>query len=387
MAAASLAGLRPERARPLLAELTRASLLTEHAPGRFAFHDLLHAYAAEQSRARDSSAVRKKARRRLLDHYLHTARAAHKLLYPTRGPIIVAPLQPGVTVEDGLTNYSQALAWFDAEHQVLLAAVTLAASSGLDTAAWQLPWLLETFFYRRCHWHDWAATQHIALAAAQRLGDQYAQAQASRGIASAQIELGCYDSAQGHLDQALRIHEEAGDRLGQARIHLDISRALDYQERWREALAHSRQSLSLARAAGDQARTTHADALNHTGWYLAKLGSYQEAIGFCEQALAMHRQLGDIHSEPATLDSLAYAHRHLGHYAEAARYYRSAVDLYAKLGSYYHQAETLTYAGDAHHDGGDIPAARDAWTQALAILEDLHHPHAEHVRAKLHPPA
>jgi hypothetical protein len=74
------------------------------------------------------------------------------------------------------------------------------------------------------------------------------------------------------------------------------------------------------------------------GWNLAMTGSYQQALGFCQQALALHHQLGDKHSEPSTLDSLAYAHRHLGH---------------------------------------------DAWTQALAILDDLRHPHAEQVRTKL----
>ena len=52
-AAASLAGIAPDRARVLLAELTRGHLLSEHRPGRYAFHDLLRAYATEQARDRD----------------------------------------------------------------------------------------------------------------------------------------------------------------------------------------------------------------------------------------------------------------------------------------------------------------------------------------------
>ena len=43
-AAASLAGLPHDQTRQLLDHLTRAHLLTEHAPGRFEFHDLLRAY-------------------------------------------------------------------------------------------------------------------------------------------------------------------------------------------------------------------------------------------------------------------------------------------------------------------------------------------------------
>lgn len=382
-AAASLAGLRPVQARRLLAELARANLLTEHAPGRYAFHDLLRAYAAGQASVTGSTADRRTAIHRMLDHYLHSARAADRLLYPSRRPITLGAPQPGVTLEDSLTSHGRALAWFDAEHRVLLAAISLAEENGFDVHAWQIPWVLETFFYRRSHWHDWAATQHIALAAAQRLADQHAQAEARRGIASAQIELGRYDDALGHLALALRLHQEALDLAVQARIHMDTARALDLLGRHREALGCSRRAVRLSRAAGDQAKSTQADALNQMGWCLALLGSYQQALRSCQQAVTLHRQAGDKHGEPTALDSLAYAHSHLGHHAEAADCYRQAVELFAELGFRYKKAETLIYVGDAHHAGGNIPAARTAWTQALTALDDLHHPDAEQVRAKL----
>src|SRR5450755_804820 len=44
-ATASLAAVDERRARRLLGELARDFLITEHAPGRYAFHDLLRAYA------------------------------------------------------------------------------------------------------------------------------------------------------------------------------------------------------------------------------------------------------------------------------------------------------------------------------------------------------
>ena len=48
-AAASLAGLDETAGRRLLRELSRAQMLSEHLPGRYAVHDLLRAYAAEFS--------------------------------------------------------------------------------------------------------------------------------------------------------------------------------------------------------------------------------------------------------------------------------------------------------------------------------------------------
>src|ERR1700761_9203856 len=74
-AAASLAGVPVAQARVALRDLTRASLLMEVVPGRFAFHDLLRAYAAEQVTPPEDIAS---TTRRMLDHYLHTAYRAHR---------------------------------------------------------------------------------------------------------------------------------------------------------------------------------------------------------------------------------------------------------------------------------------------------------------------
>ena len=44
----TLASVPRARAAALLGELTAASMTTESAPGRYAFHDLLQVYAAER---------------------------------------------------------------------------------------------------------------------------------------------------------------------------------------------------------------------------------------------------------------------------------------------------------------------------------------------------
>jgi tetratricopeptide (TPR) repeat protein len=129
-----------------------------------------------------------------------------------------------------------------------------------------------------------------------------------------------------------------------------------------------------------------ADALNQIGWYLAQLGRHRQALGYCQRAVALSQQLGHKHLQPVAFDSLAYVYQHLGHHGEAADCYRRAVELHEELGHRYQKAETLGYVGDAHHADDNLPAARQAWTQALAILDDVHHPDAEPLRAKLHSP-
>jgi DNA-binding SARP family transcriptional activator/tetratricopeptide (TPR) repeat protein len=379
-AAASLASLPAGQARQLLGKLTAAGLLTEHTPGRYAFHDLLRAYAAEQASATDSAADRLAAIHRLADHYVHTGNAADRLLYPTRMPIALLPAPPG-TQPEHLSSEAAALEWFGTEHHVLLAMLGLAARHRLDSWAWRLAWTMETFFYRRGQWHDWAATQRTALAAAQRIGDIEGQACAHRGIGSATIELGAFDKAQYHLSEAQRFFEQAGNRTGEARVHLDMARLFCFQGREEQALPCGRKALRIFRAVGS--RAGEAAALNELGWTLCQMGAYEEAIAYCEQAIAVCEETGDRHSEAPTWDSLGYAHHHLGHHAQATACYRRAVEIMSDQGHTHQKAYALHHAGDVHHEAGDKRAARGAWQDALAILENLHHPDAQLLRAKL----
>jgi DNA-binding SARP family transcriptional activator len=379
-AAASLAGLDPGHARRLLRELTHAHLLTEHTPGRYTFHDLLRAYAAEQADANHDSEARNAAIGRILDHYLHTAHTAALLLNPSREPICLGPAPDGVTPEQ-LTSHQQALAWFEAEHHVLAAALALAVKSGFDGCAWRLPWTMATFLDGRAEWQQYADFQRVAIAAATRLGDTAGQAVAHRLAASACARLGDYSQARAHLADCLALYRQLGDRAGEARVHQSLGWVAERQGRYTDALDHNEQALALYRAAGH--RAGQADALNSAGFCYALTGNYERAREYSRQALPLLRELGNRLHMAHAWDSIGYAEHHLGRLDEAADCYRQALSLYREVGYRYQEAVTITHLGDAYHAGGRTQDAREAWQQALDILDDLHHPDAEDVRAKL----
>jgi hypothetical protein len=72
---------------------------------------------------------------------------------------------------------------------------------------------------------------------------------------------------------------------------------------------------------------------------------------------------------------------------EAEHRVRHALTMIREIGDRFGEADILTHLGDARHAAGDPAEAEDAWRQALAILDDLHHPSAGKVRAKLRPAA
>jgi tetratricopeptide (TPR) repeat protein len=197
---------------------------------------------------------------------------------------------------------------------------------------------------------------------------------ACRGIAYSQGQLALLDEARANIAEALEASAQAGDLYGQAHAYLDLAASMEAAGETREALGVASQALQLAEAGGTDCAMVRASALNAVGWYLTLSGRHAEAIGYCEEALAFQRQVGDLHMEPLTLDSLAYAHSRLGHHTEAAVYYRAAVDLFERLGYRFGRARALAYAGDAYRAADDVAAARDAWTQALAILDNMNDP-------------
>jgi tetratricopeptide (TPR) repeat protein len=379
-AAASMAGVGPDQARQDLSQLTRASLIAEHLPGRFAFHDLLRAYAAERAEGEDSGTQRRAATRRMLDHYLHTAYGAALVLQPHLDQITLAPPEPTLRPEP-ITGYEQAMAWFEAERHVLLAVLGRAVSAGFDTHAWQLPVTMATFLDRRGHRHDHVTTQEIALAAACRLEDHEAQALAHRGLGNVSVRLGSHQDARRHYGQALDLYRQLGDQAGEGRAHICLGLTSMEQGRYRESLSHTERALAVYRTVGFQ--PGQARALNNIGWCYAQLGEYQQALAHCQQALALAQEIGDQHGQAITWDSLGYTHHHLGQYPQAIACYQRAFAILQEEGDRFRQTNILSHLGDTHHAHGERQAARQAWQQALAILDDLGHPAAEQVRAKL----
>jgi hypothetical protein len=102
----------------------------------------------------------------MLSHYLQTAVQGSLLLDPARDTASPAPLSAGVTPEL-LTGRSKALAWYDSEFAVLLAAARLAGSAGLHTYTGQLTRALLPFLDLRERWREWTAVSASPLAAAE----------------------------------------------------------------------------------------------------------------------------------------------------------------------------------------------------------------------------
>ncbi|MFI8817171.1 MULTISPECIES: AfsR/SARP family transcriptional regulator [unclassified Streptomyces] len=144
-AAGSLLGRSPASARALLRELEAVHLVEQHRPGRYRVNALVRLYSAELREAEPFE----RALRRVLDHYLHTARAADRLLDPYRyPPVWLGPPLPGVTPQRPADRRA-AGAWFRDEWACLAGARRVAERRKWDVVVWQLALVLDGFPSRR----------------------------------------------------------------------------------------------------------------------------------------------------------------------------------------------------------------------------------------------
>ncbi|MFF3752459.1 BTAD domain-containing putative transcriptional regulator [Streptomyces sp. NPDC002018] len=380
-AAASLAGLAVRAVRPVLAELARAHLCSEHVLGRYASHDLLRAYSRELAQADDPRQELTAARRRLLDHYLHSAYAACTLLAPQREQITLPPPVAGAEAVE-FDDHDRAHAWLTTELTVLQAVIESDAASGSGAYAWRLASTLEHFLDRLGRRQEQLALQSTALTAARRLGDPTGQAHTHRALGLAHGRLERHDEARTHLLRARELFAEIRDPPGEGRTERYLAFLANMRGAYREALDHYVRADSLYASAGHRGGGRAAIA-NEVGWTHILLGEPREALDECRRAVRLARQSGNRNVEAAAWDSIGVAHHRLGQRERALEAFGHALDQYREISDAYLTADTLVHIGDAHAAAGAGPAAQAAWQEALGILEAVGHPEAGDVRARL----
>ncbi|WP_369030212.1 AfsR/SARP family transcriptional regulator [Streptomyces adonidis] len=379
--AAALAGLTVGRTRPLLAELADAHLLTERAPGRYVFHDLLHAYATELVHADETDDERRGAVRRLLDHCLHTAHAAALHYDPPTAVITPEEASQGSVQAQALGDDAAACAWFRSERPLLLGVFRQALEHGLDGHVWQLAWCLERYHERLGHWHEYLALQRAALPAARRLGDPVALGHAHRGLGRACVMLRHYAEAEEQLRCAQGVFEETGDGHGLAQVQLSLWLLLTRQDRFKEGLDELAPALGIYRASGH--RRGQAYVLVATAWGEACLGDCRNALVHAHQALALFQELGARLPEGYTWDTLGHVHTRLGEHPRSVTCHQRALALFREAGDLFNVACVLDRLGDAHLAAGDRAAALSTWRAAREAMQDFDPVWAAEVRRKI----
>jgi tetratricopeptide (TPR) repeat protein len=371
-AAAALAGTDLAGAADLVRVLRHNHLLLTSAPGRYALHDLVRAYAAGRATDEDPPPARRAALTRLLDYYLATAAVALDVMLPGDKDARPKVPLPSTPVPE-FAGPEAALAWLDTERPTLVAISAHAADHGWpDYAA-----LLSKQLYRYLLGSSNADAMTVhghARDAARRLGDREAEAAALRHLAVTHSQLGRFETAREYLEEALALFEDAGDVDGQARTLGNLGLMEERLGR-PSAIDRHKQALTLFQELGD--RGNEARALLNIGLTEERLGLLPAALERYARALEMFEAEGDRHGIAAALRDLGGVEVKLSAFDAAEEHLTGALTVFRDLGMGDAVAWTLDYVGALDAARGRTGAAVETFERSLAMHRDIGDRHGQ----------
>lgn len=427
-AAETLAGRPAPQLRPLLEGLVDANLLTAVADGRWEVHELVRAFATARSLEHDSPSQRRDGTVRVLEAYLARACRAVAILQPAsardwywRGDDVDAGDEgdegdegrEGDEGGDGLMDGGGAgeTAWartFLAEETATLMAGALwAAEHDRPELTVRLAVVVAPHLWQRGGVDATYQLQLAARIAALRSGDEMAMALTERNLGQTLLRAGRFDQAGPHLDRALVHYGSVGDEDGQ----ISILNALGYlassvgdddkaisifadqsgrlaqtDERWAiassnlaVALARTEQTAravtilqEVARVAADQGWAAREQwTLSNLSGLLCDQGQAAEGRQAAERALTLAVGADDQVGRAFALSNLALAHQAGGDATWAVTTAQEALESARALEVPDLEASVLNHLGDFAQARGDRQQARDRYTEALAVADEI----------------
>ena len=353
-------------AEDLLDRLVEAQVLEgAHEPGtaeaRYHFHDLLRAFARERLWAEEPPQLQEAALHRALD--AHVVLAEHA----------ASRLEPGGEdqMDDigWLPDRSRAVAdrvaadpgtWFSTERVNLITAIEQAEGLEAHDVVWRLAQALNYFFKLRNHWTDWGQTQELALHAAQRAGNQAAEANALRSLGDVATQRRQFVEAVERFRGAGDLFRALGDERGAGWTDVGLGNALLDAERFQEGLEKLERGHRRFVAVGDAGGK--AWALLGSGIAHRLLGQPADARTYFGDSLVLLRRLGDKRGEAYCLVNLGIVHRQRGQFEIALGWFEQARPIFRQLVDHHGETFVLLNLGHIHRERGELD-------QAVAILE------------------
>lgn len=356
--AAALMGV--PRARALLEDLHRVSLLEESAPERFQMLDPLRDYVLAAHPPEDPIAPVD----RLLDFYLVTTAAAMATAFAfdrDRQPAPNADSPVGLTFADE----EAALDWLDGERYNLVAAVSHAADHDRPEHAWRLAVLLWRYLYVRGLLREWTDT--LQRAAAVIDGNTLGQAHVGLRLSEARRNSGALKEARALAEQALPLWGELGDVRGEATTLVAIATNAYMIGDFPAAAEHLTTALDRWEMLGDP--SGHAHALDLFGLVSERRGDLLDAEEKHLAAVELLRGINHRHGLANTLDNLGSVRQRLGKLDAAFADHTEARELAVELGDPGAEAYALNNLGNTHRLAGRLDEARTCQQRARNLAD------------------
>jgi len=149
----------------------------------------------------------------------------------------------------------------------------------------------------------------------------------------------------------------------------DIGWLYANQGRYEEALDHYQEALDIHREVGN--RTGEGTSLNNIGLVYYEQGRYEEALDHYQQALEVARTVDNRTGEGITLNNIGLVYAAQGRYEEALNHYQQALAIAREVNNRSGEGRTLDSIGLIYNVQGRYEETLNYYQQALSIQRDV----------------
>lgn len=364
---AVLLGADQAEAEGGLEELLDASIMVQHAEGRYQMHDLVRLFA---QRLRDQGGAATAAPARLVEWYVERVRSAIDHLY--FGSL---RLQHPDGPSDLFADRGAASAWLERE---VATAVVIAEQAATDPTtrrlAWQLADDLRSHFLMRGGTEAWERIAAAGLAAARAGGDTEAEAMMLLSRSQAMV-------AAGRDDEFLR-DAQACARLSRENGWHRIAAYVSYTVGWfkfEAGLFDSAESWfgrAFEGAADPRSAGVLATIRNGHGMLCLQQGRSEEAAAHFRAAIELNESLGRTGSLRTNRGNLASAVRIMGQTEDAESMLRDLLDEHVELDEWRGELSTLDELSRLERARGNLVEAVRLAVRANGVASRASDPRA-----------
>ena len=176
--------------------------------------------------------------------------------------------------------------------------------------------------------------------------------------------------ARDHLESALNISREVGDRKNERRWLHNLGNVYVGLEDYEKAIKYYEQTLALSVLFSD--KLAEEMCLGELGAHVyAMIGEYYKARECHEKALKISRQINDRVGEATQLGDLGRVHMLLGNHQGAIECLEQALDICRRIGQKELESDQLRFLGTAYLNTGEFERSMKYYSQALEVSEEV----------------
>ncbi|MFI7643091.1 BTAD domain-containing putative transcriptional regulator [Nonomuraea sp. NPDC049400] len=364
-AAAAATDLPPVAARASLRALAAAHLLDHHVADRYRFHDLVRLYAVAEA-GRDPE--RAAAWDRLFGHYLDLGAAIAARCAPGEY-LLPGPRPPAGTggrpvTGAGERSVTETSGIIDLDVLNLMAALMRAIEREPGPQVWRLADMVRAICARTGHIGEWVEIAPALLAVTSAHEVPAVAAMLHIGMGDGLFRTGRRTEAVGHLEEAVRIAHDSGEREGEAAARMGLSFARAWTGDLTGAISDNVRAARLFEELGSVPGRVRA--LNALGYQHHHLGRLDLAERYCRQALTLSRRHELPYAEGADLRQLGAVLLDQGRYDEAEACLRRSAALLTSIGGH-GVATTRIWISRLHWENGRWEQSREEALRALDV--------------------